>query len=89
MIAFAVTLGFVAVGSAMLLNLYPLIAGPNLPDRILALDTLLINTIALLMLVGLRFQDVLYFEAALLIAMLGFIGTTAFCKYILSGDIIE
>ncbi len=74
---------------AMLLNLWRLLAGPAWPDRILALDTLYINTLALLILAGIHFDTVLYFEAALLIAMLGFVGTIALSKYILRGDIIE
>ena len=60
-----------------------------LPDRILALDTLYVNSMALLVLLGLRFDTSLYFEAALIIAMLGFVGTVALSKYLLRGDIVE
>ncbi len=74
---------------AMLLNVYRLVRGPGWPDRILALDTLYVNTIALLVLLGIRFDTALYFEAALLVAMLGFIGTVALAKFIVRGDIIE
>lgn len=74
---------------AMLLNLWRMIRGPATPDRILALDTLYINTLALLIVVGIHFDTALYFEAALLIAMLGFVGTVALSKFILRGDIIE
>jgi len=74
---------------AMLLNVYRLVRGPGWPDRILALDTLFVNTIALLVLLGIRFDTALYFEAALLVAMLGFIGTVALAKFIVRGDIIE
>lgn len=74
---------------AMLLNVWRLIRGPAWPDRILALDTLYINTLALLIVVGIHFDTALYFEAALLIAMLGFVGTVALSKFILRGDIIE
>jgi multicomponent K+:H+ antiporter subunit F len=59
------------------------------PDRILALDTMFINTIALIILYGMSMGTGLYFEAALLIAMLGFVSTVAVCKYLLRGDIIE
>ena len=58
-------------------------------DRILALDTLYVNTIALVILFGLKQGSMLYFEAALLIAIMGFIGTIALSKYLLRGDIIE
>lgn len=77
------------VGLAMALNLWRLVHGPALPDRILALDTLGINTIALVMLLDIAIGSAVYFEAALLVAMMGFVGTVALCKFILSGDIIE
>ncbi|MFG1495327.1 K+/H+ antiporter subunit F [Saccharospirillum sp. HFRX-1] len=77
------------VGVALLLNLYRLIQGPSVLDRILALDTMYINSIALIVLLGLFFGSPLYFEGALLIAMLGFVSTAALCKYLLRGDIIE
>lgn len=63
--------------------------GPDLPDRILALDTLYINAIALLVLFGIWLGSALFFEAALLIAVMGFVGTVALGKYLLRGDIIE
>jgi multicomponent K+:H+ antiporter subunit F len=77
------------VAIAMALNLWRLAKGPSAPDRILALDTLAINTIALVMLIGLLLESSVNFEAALLIAMMGFVGTVALCKFLLSGDIIE
>ena len=58
-------------------------------DRILALDTLYVNTIALLVLAGLRDGSTIYFEAALVIAMLGFVGTVVLSKYVIRRDIIE
>ena len=77
------------VGISLLLNLWRLIVGPTVPDRILALDTMYINTIALIILYGIRVDTNLYFEAALLITMLGFVSTVAVCKFLLRGDIIE
>lgn len=74
---------------ALALNLITLFVGPDKPDRILALDTMYINSIALILLAGLVMGSSLYFEAALLIAMLGFVSTAALCKYLLRGDIIE
>lgn len=74
---------------ALLLNAWRLLRGPSLPDRILALDTLYINTLALLVLLGIWAGTDVYFEAALLIAMLGFIGTVVLSKYLLRGDIVE
>ncbi len=80
---------FAMIGVSLLLNLWRLLVGPSLPDRILALDTMYINTIALIILYGMSMGTELYFEAALLIAMLGFVSTVAVCKYLLRGDIIE
>jgi len=80
---------FAMIGISLLLNLWRLLIGPSIPDRILALDTMYINTIALIILYGVSMGTELYFEAALLIAMLGFVSTVAVCKYLLRGDIIE
>lgn len=77
------------VVAALLLNVYRLTVGPDMPDRILALDTMYVNSIALIGLMGLWLNTKTYFESALLIAMLGFISTVAVCKYLLRGDIIE
>ena len=74
---------------ALALAAWRLLRGPGLPDRILALDTLGINTIALLVLFGIRSASSVYFEVALLLALLGFVGTVALCKFLLRGDIIE
>jgi multicomponent K+:H+ antiporter subunit F len=74
---------------ALALNAWRLLRGPSVPDRVLALDTLYINTLALLVLLGLQFATPLYFEAALLIAMLGFVGTVVLSKFVLRGDIVE
>ncbi|MFC0049304.1 MULTISPECIES: K+/H+ antiporter subunit F [Rheinheimera] len=74
---------------ALLLNGLSLLRGPDLADRLLALDTMYINSIALLLVYGIYVSTQLYFEAALLIAMLGFVSTVAVCKFMLRGDIIE
>ncbi|MCE8020258.1 K+/H+ antiporter subunit F [Halomonas sp. MCCC 1A11036] len=74
---------------AMAMNVYRLAIGPDVPDRLLALDTLYVNSIALIVLLGLWLNTKTYFEAAILIAMLGFVGTMAICRYLLRGDIIE
>jgi len=82
-----VVIGMLCV--ALVLNMWRLIIGPHVVDRILALDTMYINSIALILLYGIYNQTPLYFEAALLIAMLGFVSSVAFGKYLLRGDIIE
>lgn len=89
MIALACTVAVVAIGAAMLLNLYRLLVGPDTPTRVLALDTLVINAIALVVLIGIYYGTEIYFEAALLFAMVGFLTTVAYCKYILRGNVME
>lgn len=84
-----VPIAFAMIALAMILSLYRMVIGPDMTDRILALDTLYINTIALLVLIGIYMDNSTYFESALLIAIMGFVGTVALSKYILRGNIIE
>lgn len=85
----AADLALVMLALAMLLCLFRLLRGPSMADRILALDTLYINSLAGLMVAGVRLEDPTFFDAAVVIGMLGFVGTVAFAKYLLRGDIIE
>ena len=77
------------VGVSMLMALWRLLRGPTVPDRILALDTLSVTAIAQLVLFGMYLGTAVYFEAALIIAMLGFVSTVVLCKYVLRRDIVE
>ena len=86
-IALYVTIAMVVL--ATVLNVYRLIKGPDAPDRVLALDTLYINAIALIVLLGITLGTRLYLEAALLIAVMGFVGTVAMAKYLKRGSVIE
>ena len=88
-LSYAIIATSVLVLVSLLMNVWRILRGPELPDRILALDTLYINSIALIILLGLHNGSALYFEGALLIAMLGFVSTAALAKYLLRGDIIE
>ncbi len=89
MIDTAIVVAMYAIGLAMLFCLYRLLRGPTVPDRILALDTLYVDTIALLVLFGMHQGSTIYFEAALIIAMLGFVGTVMLSKYVMRRDIVE
>ncbi|WP_207457630.1 K+/H+ antiporter subunit F [Azospirillum sp. SYSU D00513] len=89
MIAIACAVAFGGIMAAMLLNVFRLVAGPDVLDRVLALDTLVINAIALIVVVGIWYSTAMYFEAALLFAMVGFLSTAAFCKFLLRGNVIE
>lgn len=84
-----IQIAFFMIACAMILCLYRMVRGPDITDRILALDTLYINTIALLVLLGINAGNSAYLEAALLIAAMGFVGTVALSKYLLRGNIIE
>jgi multicomponent K+:H+ antiporter subunit F len=88
-IAAALSFAFTCVSLSILLNVYRLLSGPGRGDRILALDTMVINSIAIIILFGIAHQTTLYFEIALLLAMVGFVSTVAYCKFILRGDIVE
>jgi multicomponent K+:H+ antiporter subunit F len=89
MIAYALAFGFAAFGLALAMNLWRLFRGPGIADRILALDTMVINVIGLIVLTGIAEGSGTSFEAALLLAMVGFVGTVAYAKFLLRGDIIE
>ena len=89
MLSVALILAKILLSLALLLNLWRLWRGPDTVDRVLALDTLYINTVALLLVYGIDLGSALYHEAALLIALLGFIGTVSLAKYLLRGDVIE
>lgn len=78
-----------AVSLAVLMCAWRLIRGPQALDRVLALDTLYVNTVSLVVLLGIRLQTALLFEAALIIAMLGFVSTVALARYLTRGDAIE
>lgn len=89
MMEWALGFAFGCVGLAVLLTGWRLFAGPHRADRILALDTMTINVIALITLFGIAQRTTMYFEASLLLAMVGFIGTVAYAKFLLRGDIVE
>lgn len=89
MIALVIPIAMTLFAIAVLLNLYRLAAGPDIVDRILALDTLMINSIALIVLADIRMGLGVLFELALLIALMGFVGTVAMSKYLIRGDVIE
>jgi multicomponent K+:H+ antiporter subunit F len=89
MMDLVIAVAMVVVGAAMLLALWRLVRGPTAPDRILALDTLYVSTIAEVVLLGMLVETEIYFEIALIIAMLGFFGTVVLSKYVIRRDIVE
>jgi multicomponent K+:H+ antiporter subunit F len=85
----AIDLAILAFSIAMLMALVRLLRGPASTDRVLALDTLYINAMAVLILFGMKLGTAMYFEAALIIAMLGFVATVVLAKFIIRRDIME
>jgi multicomponent K+:H+ antiporter subunit F len=88
MIELATDLAIAAFACAILLNLYRLVRGPSPLDRVLALDTLYVNSIGMILLLGIAESTTVYFPAALVIAAVGFIATAAFAKYLGRGRVI-
>ena len=89
MIHYALHFALGCFGIALILNLYRIFRAPGVPDRVLALDTMVINTIAVLTLLGIIEGTGVFFEASMLFAMVGFVSTVAYAKFMLRGDIIE
>jgi len=82
-----VTIGCYA--AAMALALWRLLRGPSAQDRVLALDFIYVNGMLVVLVLGIRYASMMYFEAALLIALFGFVGSTALAKFLLRGEVIE
>jgi multicomponent K+:H+ antiporter subunit F len=74
---------------AWLMNLWLLMRGPGIVDRVLAVDTMVVNSIALIILYGIRSGSALNFEAVILFSLTGFVGTVAYAKYLTRGNVIE
>lgn len=85
----ALIIAFISLAFAQLMCMLRLVIGPSTGDRILALDTMVINALGLVVLLGIHQGVRIYFEVSLLIAMLGFVSTVALARFILRGDIIE
>jgi multicomponent K+:H+ antiporter subunit F len=89
LVEWALNFAVLTVGAALLLCTWRLVRGPEATDRALALDTMYTNVVALVVLQGIRYGSELFFEAALLIALLGFVSTVALARYLSRGDVIE
>ncbi|MDP5216928.1 K+/H+ antiporter subunit F [Ruegeria sp. 2205SS24-7] len=89
MITYAIYFAFACFGVALMMNLWRILTSDGVGVRVLALDTMVINTIALLILYGISISSEIFFEAAMIIAMLGFVSTVAYARFMLRGNIIE
>ena len=89
MLAWAITAAQVMLGLAICCATYRMLAGPRAEDRVLGLDTFYTNAMLLLLTFGIQTGRTLYFEAAVIIALLGFVGTVALAKFLMRGEVIE
>lgn len=89
MITYALIFAIGSFALGLLLNLWRVIQGPQISDRILALDTMVVNAIALLILLGVWLGTRVFFEVSMLFALVGFVSTVSYCRFLLRGDIIE
>jgi multicomponent K+:H+ antiporter subunit F len=89
LLGWSVFIAQILLGLAMACATYRLLRGPRAQDRVLGLDTLYVNATMLLLTFGMRSGSTLYFEAALIIALLGFVATAAMAKFLMRGEVIE
>ena len=88
-LAFALTLGQLMLGLSLVCAAYRLMMGPRAQDRVLGLDSLYVNAMLMLLVFGIKTGKTVYFEASLIIAILGFSATTALAKFLMRGEVIE
>ncbi|ACF01638.1 K+/H+ antiporter subunit F [Rhodopseudomonas palustris] len=88
-LTWSVVIAQVMLALAMACAAYRMLVGPRAQDRVLGLDTLYVNAMLLMLTVGIRTGTDVYFEAALVIALLGFVGTVALSKFLMRGEVIE
>jgi multicomponent K+:H+ antiporter subunit F len=77
------------LGLAMICAMFRMLRGPRAQDRVVGFDSLYVNAMLLLLVFGIQSGGTLYFEAALIVALLGFVSTVAFAKFLLRGEVIE
>ena len=88
-LSWALPLALFILMLAMACALVRMLIGPAAQDRVLALDCMYLNAMLAMLVLSLMYGSSHYFEAALLIAVLGFVGSTAMAKFLLRGEVIE
>ena len=89
LLQWALPVALVMLALAMGCALIRVLIGPSAQDRVLALDCMALNGMLLMLVLGLHYGSKNYFEAALLLALLSFVGTMAMAKFLLRGEVIE
>lgn len=88
-LAWSMTTAQILLGLAMACSAFRTLRGPRAQDRVVGFDSLYVNAMLMLLAFGIKTGSTLYFEAALMIALLGFVSTVALAKFLLRGEIIE
>ena len=88
-LSWALPIALVLLALAMACSLIRVLRGPSAQDRVLALDCTYLNGMLVMLVLGIYYDSTNYFEAALLIALLGFASSTAMAKFLLRGEVIE
>jgi multicomponent K+:H+ antiporter subunit F len=88
-LAWSLALSQILLALAMACATFRLLRGPRAQDRVLGLDTLYVNAMLLLLVFGIRSGSTVYFEAALVVALIGFVATAALAKFLMRGEVIE
>jgi multicomponent K+:H+ antiporter subunit F len=89
LLTWSIAVAQILLGLAMACAAYRILRGPRAQDRVLGFDTLSVNAMLMLLAFGIKSDSTLYFEAALIVALLGFVGTLALAKFLLRGEVIE
>jgi len=89
LLTWSIAVAQILLGLAMACAAYRILRGPRAQDRVLGFDTLSVDTMLMLLAFGIKSGSTLYFEAALIVALLGFVGTLALAKFLLRGEVIE
>jgi multicomponent K+:H+ antiporter subunit F len=89
LLPWAVSFALIVFALAMICAAIRLLRGPAAEDRVLALDTLYVNSMLTVLTLGIQFGSRIYFDIALLIALFGFVGSAAMAKFLLRGEVIE
>lgn len=89
LLAWSITAAQILLGLAIACAFWRLVKGPRAQDRVLGFDTLYVNVMLVVITLGIQTGKIIYYEAALIIAMLGFATTVAFAKFLMRGEVIE
>ena len=89
LLVWSISAAQILLGLAMACAMYRMVRGPRAQDRVVGFDSLYVNAMLLLLTLGIQAGSTLYFEAALIVALLGFVSTVAFAKFLLRGEVIE